>query len=104
MKDELFNKSTFNIKDLANIVKKKTQTIRSWETKGIIKRQAKKTNDQHEWREYTKEDLAQVLEDILAFQWQRKVIKNEAEIQYIIDFLRGKIDTNNLEVMSIKNE
>ena len=104
MKDELLHKTTFNIKDLASIVKKETQTIRSWETKGIIKRPPKKTSDQHEWREYTKKDLAEVLENLLNYSWKRKVIKNEIEIQYMIDFLRGKIDIANLAIMSIKDE
>lgn len=96
MKDLTFNKETFNIQDLARIVKKETQTIRAWEIKNIIKRPMKKTDDKHEWREYTKENLAQALEDILNYPWKRKVIKNEFEIRYIINFLRGKLDTSNL--------
>jgi DNA-binding transcriptional MerR regulator len=99
MKDELLNKNSFNIRDLATIVKKETQTIRSWETKGIIPKPSLKS--ENGWREYTKEDLANTLEAILNYSWQRKVIKNESEIQYIIDYLRGNASH---ELMSLMDE
>ena len=101
MKDEILNKTVFNIKDLADIVKKETQTIRSWETKGIIPRPKKKTDKKQEWREYTREDLASALEAILNYNWQRKVIKNESEIQYIIDYLKGNASH---EIMSLMDK
>lgn len=104
MIEELLRKSAFNIKDLSKIVKKETQTIRSWEAKGIIDRPARKTDDKHEWREYTREDLAQALENIVNYDWKRKVIKNKSEIEYIIDFLRNNKNVNDIKIMSIKNE
>jgi DNA-binding transcriptional MerR regulator len=99
MKKDIFDKEKFNIKDLAKIVKKETQTIRSWEMKGIIHRPEKKTDKKVEWREYTRETLAETLETIISYQWERKVIKNENEIRYVIEYLRGNVDEETFSVM-----
>jgi DNA-binding transcriptional MerR regulator len=96
------NKEYFNIKDLAKIVKKETQTIRSWEAKGIIQKPQNRSDNG--WREYSRNELATVLESILSYNWQRKVIKNEIEIQHIIDCLRGKIDESSFSLMNAENE
>lgn len=91
---KILNKEFFDIRDLATIVKKETQTIRSWEKKNIIsKPEQKSIHGQKEWRKYSKEDLANTLQTILDYPWERKIIKNEKEIEYIIDFLHGKIDS-----------
>jgi len=92
MKENLLKKDSFDIRDLATIVKKETQTIRSWEKKNIIPKPRMSSRGQKEWREYSKEDLADTLEHILSYPWERKIIKNYNEIQYIIDYLRGKRD------------
>lgn len=95
----LFERDNYTIRDLSRIVKKQTQTIRSWETKGIIQKPKKKSSNG--WREYSKETLAQTLEDILNYNWERKVIKNENEIQYIIDRLRDdNINYNNVTLIN----
>jgi hypothetical protein len=69
-------------------VNKDQRTIRSWEIKGIIKKPPK---DSRNWRRYSRDDLAECLETILNHPWKRKVIKNEQEIQYVIDRLHGKV-------------
>lgn len=102
MKDNILEKETFNIKDLANIVKKETQTIRSWENKGIIKKPSKNPKN---WREYTKKELIETLETILNYPWERKVIKNTSEIQYIIDTLRdNNVKHDTLTLLDNKEE
>jgi DNA-binding transcriptional MerR regulator len=52
------NKEYFNIKDLAKIVKKETQTIRSWEAKGIIQKPQNRSDNG--WREYSRNESATV--------------------------------------------
>lgn len=96
MKQKILKKEYFDIRDLANIVNKETQTIRMWEKKNIIpKANRMAVHGEKQWREYSKEDLANILEAILIHPWERKIIKNQNEIKFIIDYLRGKID--NLE-------
>lgn len=100
MKEELLQKEYFNIKDLAKIVNKETQTVRSWEKKGIIPKPENKYDNG--WRMYSKEDLATALENILQYNWQRKVIKNESEIKFVISYLQGNIDTNDISLYTKK--
>lgn len=88
--DKLLAKEAFNIQDLAEITKRETQTIRSWEKKGIIlEADQRSTNG---WRLYSKERLIHILNQILEHPWKRQVIKNTAEVQYVIDVLNGKIE------------
>lgn len=95
MEKKLLCKQYFNIKDLASIVKKETQTIRSWEKKNIIaKPDTMSDHGKIQWREYSREALANVLEQILKYPWERQVIKNKNEIQFLIDYFRGNIDYN----------
>lgn len=101
MNEEFFCKEKYNIKDLAKIVKKETQTIRSWEIKGIIEKPGKSSNS---WREYSKEDLANTLEVVVNYDWDRKVIKNKTEIEYVIARLRGQEVTANINVMGERDE
>lgn len=101
MTDEFFKKESYTIKDLASIVKKETNTIRSWEHKNIISKPGKSSNN---WRQYSKEELADTLETVLNFDWDRKVIKNKAEIQYAIDRLRGKEVVANINIMGERDE
>jgi hypothetical protein len=100
VKKSILYQEVFNIKDLSIIVKKETQTIRSWEIKGIIDKPENKSNNG--WREYSKLELASTLEKILNFNWKRKVIKNENEIQSFIDYLRGKI--TDVDIIGEDNE
>ena len=90
MTEEFFLKVHYTIKDLAKIVKKETNTIRSWENKGIIRKPNKSSNN---WRHYSREDMALALEMILSYPWDRNVIKNKTEIEYAIDRLRGRSTT-----------
>ena len=93
--EKLLNKQAFNITDFANIVMKKTETIRSWELKGIID---KPNVDSRHWRKYSRDELADCLEKVLNHSWERKVIKNEQEIQYVIDRLRNNLFTYTIEL------
>ncbi|MFW6007768.1 MAG: MerR family transcriptional regulator [archaeon] len=98
MKHDILDKNEFNISDLAKIVKKQTQTIRSYERKGIINKPDKKASNG--WRVYSKSDLANTLENILNYNWQRNVIKNESEIKQIIEYLRGNVDKSTFNILS----
>lgn len=84
--DQLLQKEHFNIQDLAEITKRKTQTIRSWEKKGIISQADMRTDTN--WRMYSKSKMVEILEQILNYPWERQVIKNQAEVQYVIDTLK----------------
>lgn len=86
--EKILSKEVFNIQDLAEVTKRKTQTIRSWEKKGIIK-EADMRNENN-WRQYSKERFVEILQQILNYPWERQVIKNVAEVQYVIDVLTQK--------------
>lgn len=86
--EKILSKEVFNIQDLAEVTKRKTQTIRSWEKKGIIK-EADMRN-KNNWRQYSKERFVEILQQILNYPWERQVIKNVAEVQYVIDVLTQK--------------
>lgn len=85
--DDILTKEEFNIQDLAFITKRKTQTIRSWEKKGIIP-EADGRGD-NKWRKYSKNRVIEVLSNILNYPWERQVIKNTDEVQYVIETLKG---------------
>jgi Predicted transcriptional regulators len=86
--DKILQKEYFNIQDLAEITKRKTQTIRSWEKKGIIPSADQRS--ENNWRLYSKQCMIDVLEKIMNYPWERQVIKNQAEVQYVIDTLKGQ--------------
>lgn len=86
--DEILIKQVFNIKDLAYILNKKPQTIRKWETKGIIPKCNNYGNNG--WREYTRKELANILETILNYPWKRLTIYNPGQVQKIIFYLKGE--------------
>lgn len=94
--ENILIKEVFNIQDLAEVTKRKTQTIRSWEKKGIIK-DADMRNENN-WRQYSKQRFVEVLQQILNHPWERQVIKNTAEVEYVINEL-----TTNAEQLA-KNE
>jgi hypothetical protein len=84
--ETFFDKEFFTIKDFALLVNKETNTIRSWENKNIVKKPGKGSNN---WRQYTKTELADCLEAVLLYNWERKVIKNRLELKHAIKRLRG---------------
>lgn len=83
--DKILSKEVFNIQDLAEVTKRKTQTIRSWEKKEIIK--SSDMRNDNNWRQYSKERFVEILRQILEYPWERQVIKNVAEVEYIINEL-----------------
>jgi hypothetical protein len=87
--EDLLEKEDFNIQDLSKILKRETQTVRVWEKKGIISKADKR--GQNNWRVYSRKQLVVVLEQILSYPWQRQVVKNSSEVNYVIDFLKNKI-------------
>lgn len=95
--EKILSKNVFNIQDLAEVTKRKTQTIRSWEKKGIIK-DADMRNDNN-WRQYSKERFIEILNQILAYPWERQVIKNIAEMEFVINELQTPAKTTT-EVVS----
>lgn len=94
--DQFLEKEFFTIQDVAKITNRTTQTVRSWEKKGVIL-EADKRGDNN-WRQYSRTRMAEVLEKILNHPWDRKVIKNVDEVEYVINVLRGKAPTKMEEV------
>lgn len=92
--EKIVLKNEFNIKDLSKITKKQTNTIRSWEQKGIIDKP--KYKDSKGWRTYSKNEFIDCLEKIINYSWQRNVIKNKEDIELIILFLKGEINYANI--------
>jgi len=86
MNEEFIYKKFYDIRDLAEIFNKGTQTIRSWERKGIIKKPPK--NPFNEWRRYTRKDLIEILTCIVNYPWERNVIKNMDEIKQLLEILK----------------
>lgn len=83
---ELSLRRIFTIKELSLVLGKKTQTIRKWEQKGIIPKC--KNYSSNGWREYSKNEFADILEIIINYPWERKTIHNIGYIQYLINILR----------------
>lgn len=86
--DKLIEKESFNIQDVAEVTKRKTQTIRAWEKKGIIPEADMRSANN--WRLYSRTCFIQLLQNLLDHPWERQVIKNVDEVQYVIDELKGK--------------
>lgn len=84
--EEILSKNEFNIQDIASITQRKTQTIRSWEKKGIIPEADGRA--ENGWRKYSKTRVVEILEKIVNHPWERQVIKNVDEVNYIIDSLK----------------
>lgn len=89
--DKILTKEVFNIQDLAEVTKRKTQTIRSWEKKGIIK--DADMRDKNNWRAYSKSRFVEILNQILSHPWERQVIKNVAEVEFVINELQNPVQT-----------
>jgi len=86
MNEDFIYKKFYDIRDLAEIFGKETQTIRSWERKGIIKKPPK--NPFNEWRRYSRKDLIEILIIIINHPWERSVIKNMDEIKQLLEILK----------------
>ena len=82
----ILKRDTFNIKDLAKIINRETQTIRVWEKKGIISEADMR--GENNWRLYSKNRLIEVLEQIINYDWKRQVIKNTVEVYHLIEELK----------------
>lgn len=84
--EEILVKQVFTIKDLSKVLDKKSQTIRKWEQKGIISKCGNYSNNG--WRQYNRNEFADVLEEIINYSWERNTIYNIGQIQYLINLLR----------------
>ncbi|MDF2533897.1 MAG: hypothetical protein K0R18_54 [Bacillales bacterium] len=89
--EKILAKEVFNIQDLAEVTKRKTQTIRSWEKKDIIL-DADMRNENN-WRQYSKQRFIEILTQILQHPWERQVIKNVAEVEFVINELQNPAKT-----------
>ena len=85
--DDILKKQQLNIKDLAYIINRETQTIRVWEKKGIISEADMRA--ENNWRLYSRKRAVEVLEQIINHSWKRQVIKNVAEVKNIVDQLKN---------------
>lgn len=90
--EKLDQKKFYTIKDICEVTKKKSDTIRSWERKGIIKKPSETIYKvgfcNAGWRKYSREEFVQVLQDILDYKWERDTIKNRTEIEVYIQYLK----------------
>jgi DNA-binding transcriptional MerR regulator len=86
--DKLLEKTAYDIRDVAEIFDRDTETIRSWERKEIISKPEERFDNG--WRKYTPDTLAKLLQRILDYNWERNVIKNKDEIKEIIYKLKKK--------------
>ena len=84
--DPIVTKEIFTIKDLSYVFHKQSQTIRKWEQKGIIPKCS--TYGDNGWRQYNKQEFADVLEHAINYKWQRKTIINPGQIRLMINYLR----------------
>lgn len=80
-------KEVYTIQDVATIVGKTTATVRSWETKKITPKL--KNKSENGWKQYTRRDLENLLEHLLNYKWERKVINNVEDLEFIIRYCRG---------------
>lgn len=87
--NRLMFKQIYTIKDLALILNKKTQTIRKWENKGIISK-CKNYSD-NGWREYSRIEFANILEEIINYPWERNNLRHIGYIQYLINTLKMEV-------------
>ena len=90
--EELNEKQFYTIKDICKVTNKKSDTIRSWERKGIIHKPKETMYSvgfcYAGWRKYSKKEFIEVLEDIVNHNWERNVIKNKTEIEMYIEYLK----------------
>ena len=77
--DPIIVKEYFSIKDLAKVVNKQSQTIRKWEKKGVISK-CKNYGD-NGWRQYNRQEFADVLDEILNYPWKRNCLINRLQIR-----------------------
>ena len=74
-------KEVYTIQDVAKIVDKTTATVRSWEVKKITPKHKNKSDNG--WKTYTRRDLEELLNALLNYKWERTVIKNEQDLEFI---------------------
>ena len=93
----------FTITDVANIFNKKTSTIRRWEAEGLIpkvKKYAKneqyKDDEMHTRRKYTREELYEVITNVLNKEWSYNVIDRE-NLEKIQSYLKLQIEISNTQ-------
>ena len=86
--EPILNKKQFNIRDLAQVIQRETQTVRMWEKNGFISEADMRA--ENNWRVYSVNHFIEVLEQILNREWKRKVIKNEKEVKYFIEELKNR--------------
>ena len=79
---KILDAELFTIADVAKIFGKKTSTIRTWETEGIIPKVAKYGDDSgleyRAMRKYTRAELYAVIKGVLDHEWQRNCVDRQA--------------------------
>ena len=91
----------FTITEVANIFGKKTSTIRRWESEGLIPKVRKyaknalyENDELHTRRKYTREELYEVITNVLNKEWIYDVLDRE-KLEKIQRYLELQIDINN---------
>ena len=91
--DEFFQKQTYDIVDLSNIVQRGTRIIRLWEQRGIIHKPPDR--DKRGWRLYTRKSLAFVLEEIINYKWKHEWGLDFDELIFLVQLLKGEYIVGN---------
>ena len=95
-------KEVYTIQDVAKIVNKTTATVRSWEVKKITPKHKNKSDNG--WNTYTRRDLEELLNALLNYKWERTVIKNEQDLEFIIRYCRGFVKLKDYPYKIINND
>ena len=100
---KILNDDLFTITDVANIFNKKTSTIRRWEAEGLIpkvKKYAKNEeyadDEMHTRRKYTKEELYEVISNVLNKDWSYNTIDRD-NLEKIKNYLELQINITNTQ-------
>jgi len=99
--EKILNDELFSISDVAKIFNKKTSTIRRWEAQGIIPKVKKYAKNEeysedelHTRRKYTKEELLEVITNVLDNDWTYNTLDRE-NLENIQNYLRLQISISN---------
>ena len=100
--EKLDQKEFYTIKDVSEVTGKTSQTVRSWELKGIIKKPKETIHSvglhQAGWRKYSREEFIEVLSDLIKYPWKRNVIQNKTELEFYIEYLKGNKDIKEMSI------
>lgn len=94
-------KEEFDIRDLCNILDKESCTIRKYERSGLINK-PKNYNQRGQvaWRNYTKQEVIDILSSLLDNHKIKKCrLSNPEELAFVISFFKGEVTINDFPTL-----